>query len=215
MGRRAPSTRSRVPPVAYATRRAAVTRNRGQSADLRVRRTRRLLQRALIELTTEKGFAALTVGEIARRALVNRSTFYRHYTDKQALLDDYAEDVYRLTVPQEGSAPGKPPAGLINLLEHIRAHAGFYRAMLGARGDPAFARRIQQGIERRLRSLLPGRAAKPEPGPPPIDFYLSYVSYAGLGAMIWWLEHGQAFSSEQVAGWLSRLSTVDMRASLS
>ena len=50
--------------------------------DLRVRRTRKLLQQALIEGTVEKGFAALTVRDITGRAMVNRSTFYRHYLDK-------------------------------------------------------------------------------------------------------------------------------------
>ncbi|MBZ0292889.1 MAG: TetR/AcrR family transcriptional regulator, partial [Anaerolineae bacterium] len=50
--------------------------------DLRVRRTRKLLQQALIELTVERGFSEITVGDIAERAMGNRSTFYRHYLDK-------------------------------------------------------------------------------------------------------------------------------------
>jgi hypothetical protein len=36
-----------------------------------------------------KGFAALTVQDIADRAMVNRATFYRHYLDKHDLLDKY------------------------------------------------------------------------------------------------------------------------------
>ena len=55
--------------------------------DLRVRRTRKLLQQAFIECTIEKGFAALTVRDITERAMVNRSTFYRHYLDKYDLLE--------------------------------------------------------------------------------------------------------------------------------
>ena len=57
--------------------------------DLRVRRTRKLLTQALIEGTVEKGFAALTVRDITRRAMVNRSTFYRHYLDKYDLLEQH------------------------------------------------------------------------------------------------------------------------------
>ena len=45
--------------------------------DLRVRRTRKLLQKALLEATVEKGFAHVTVSDIAERAMVNRATFYR------------------------------------------------------------------------------------------------------------------------------------------
>jgi AcrR family transcriptional regulator len=53
--------------------------------DPRVRRTHELLQEALIELAAERGFDAITVGDIARRAGVNRATFYRHYQDKYDL----------------------------------------------------------------------------------------------------------------------------------
>ena len=60
--------------------------------DLRVRRTRKLLQQAFLECTIEKGFAALTVRDITERAMVNRSTFYRHYLDKYDLLEQYINE---------------------------------------------------------------------------------------------------------------------------
>jgi AcrR family transcriptional regulator len=66
-----------------------MTHSVGQPGDLRVRRTRKLLKSALIELTIEKGFAAVTVQDIADRAMVNRATFYRHCLDKYDLLDQY------------------------------------------------------------------------------------------------------------------------------
>ena len=62
--------------------------------DLRVRRTRKLLQKALIELTVEKGFAAVTILDISERAMVNRSTVYRHYPGgKYELLEQYTNEV--------------------------------------------------------------------------------------------------------------------------
>ena len=57
-----------------------------EKEDPRICRTRNLLQQAFIELTVEKGFAALTVSDITERAMVKRSTFYRHYLDKHDLL---------------------------------------------------------------------------------------------------------------------------------
>jgi AcrR family transcriptional regulator len=64
--------------------------------DLRVRRTRKLLTHALIEGTVEKGFAALTVRDITERAMVNRSTFYRHYLDKYDLLEQHLNEIYEV-----------------------------------------------------------------------------------------------------------------------
>jgi AcrR family transcriptional regulator len=66
--------------------------------DLRVKRTHALLRRTLIDLIAEKGFDAVTVGDIAERAMVNRSTFYRHYPDKYALVTRIIEDAVNQAV---------------------------------------------------------------------------------------------------------------------
>jgi AcrR family transcriptional regulator len=129
--------------------------------DLRVRRTRKLLHAALIELTIEKGFAAVTVQDLAERAMVNRSTFYRHYVDKYDLLRQYLEDLYRLVDSDAAGhatiqAGGGPPAGLVTLLRHMQANAAFYRVMLGPNGDAAFCAQSFRGyLEKGFRSLLP------------------------------------------------------------
>src|SRR5215471_2043298 len=82
--------------VVYATKEPKLVQKSEETEDLRVRRTRKLLQKAFLELTVEKGFAALTVQDITERAMVNRSTFYRHYLDKFDLVDKYLEQVYAL-----------------------------------------------------------------------------------------------------------------------
>jgi AcrR family transcriptional regulator len=46
-----------------------------------------MLREALIELVLEKGIEGITVNEITERAMINRSTFYRHYEDKNDLLE--------------------------------------------------------------------------------------------------------------------------------
>src|SRR5258708_1039661 len=82
--------------VGNATQEKELAQKLAQKEDLRVQRTRKLLQQALIELTVEMGFAAVTVRDITRRAMVNRSTFYRHYLDKYDLLNQYMADVQAL-----------------------------------------------------------------------------------------------------------------------
>jgi AcrR family transcriptional regulator len=46
--------------------------------DRRVQRTRELLQKALIELISERGYDALTIQDIVDHANVGRTTFYLH-----------------------------------------------------------------------------------------------------------------------------------------
>lgn len=66
-----------------------------EKLDPRVKRTRRLLQRAFEDLLAEKGFNALTVQDITERAEVNRATFYAHYADKFALLEETIREAFR------------------------------------------------------------------------------------------------------------------------
>ncbi|MEZ5190283.1 MAG: helix-turn-helix domain-containing protein [Schumannella sp.] len=56
--------------------------------DPRIARTRRSLQEALLELARERELDDISVGDVAERAGVNRSSFYQHYADKETLLAD-------------------------------------------------------------------------------------------------------------------------------
>jgi AcrR family transcriptional regulator len=64
-------------------------------ADPRVRRTRKLLQDALVELLAEKSFEAITVQDIATRSTINRATFYAHFADKYDLFAHYSRHWFR------------------------------------------------------------------------------------------------------------------------
>jgi AcrR family transcriptional regulator len=66
--------------------------------DLRIRRTRHLLQQAFMELMAEKDFQSITVQDIANRAMVNRATFYDHFVDKYALLTASITDLFKKTL---------------------------------------------------------------------------------------------------------------------
>ena len=55
--------------------------------DPRSKRTRRMLQKALNELMTEKKFSEISVQDITAKAEINRATFYAHFDDKYELLN--------------------------------------------------------------------------------------------------------------------------------
>ena len=61
--------------------------------DPRILRTRKMMLDSLVSLIIEKGFDAVSVKDIADRAMVNRTTFYNHYEDKSDLLERGMEEV--------------------------------------------------------------------------------------------------------------------------
>ncbi|MGQ0422131.1 TetR/AcrR family transcriptional regulator, partial [Bacillus sp. HC-Mk] len=56
--------------------------------DLRIRRTHKLLWDSLFELMTQskQKYSTITINQICDRAMVHRTTFYKHFEDKDALL---------------------------------------------------------------------------------------------------------------------------------
>lgn len=61
--------------------------------DLRVVKTQNTLYKSLLDLMKEKTFEEIKVSDICSHALINRSTFYAHYTDKYELLADYINNL--------------------------------------------------------------------------------------------------------------------------
>lgn len=194
------------------------------SEDLRVRRTRTMLQNALLELTTEKGFSEVTVSDLAERAMINRSTFYRHYLDKYDLLGQYLEALSTRLETEAGDgtepekpedAPDQPPVELVSLLKHMQENAEFYRVILGEKGDPAFCgRSFRPFLEEQIRTILSDDIGAEDGSRVPLGLVVDYVLHAGMGAIVWWLENGRSWMPEQVAAWLLRLSRATIEAAL-
>ncbi|MGE7954449.1 TetR/AcrR family transcriptional regulator [Lysinibacillus xylanilyticus] len=63
-------------------------KNNEEQLDLRVRRTHKLLWESLFELMTQakQKYSSITINQICDRAMVHRTTFYKHFEDKDALL---------------------------------------------------------------------------------------------------------------------------------
>lgn len=64
-----------------------------KNKDLRIRKNEAAIKSAFLELLHRKTFEAITVSQICERALVNRSTFYTHFSNKEELLDSLYDEV--------------------------------------------------------------------------------------------------------------------------
>ncbi|SFD39232.1 TetR/AcrR family transcriptional regulator [Clostridium uliginosum] len=64
--------------------------------DLRVIKTKKNIEASFIYLLRQKDFSKITVQDILDRALINRSTFYKHYTDKYQLAETLCNEVFDL-----------------------------------------------------------------------------------------------------------------------
>src|SRR3954452_9475999 len=87
---------------------------------------RERLVMAAVDLFTEQGYDATTVAEIAERAGVTKSTFFRHFPDKRELLVAGQETLSRLLAEGIAEAPVKasPLEAVAAGLERVSAAMG-------------------------------------------------------------------------------------------
>src|SRR5215471_9624385 len=118
------------------------------SADnLRVKRTKILLREALIALIEEKGFDALTVGDLTERAMVSRAAFYRNYQDKYDLVEQIFEEAMSTLFEAIGEfGQEHPPDVWVRFFEQIAQYDRLYRALLGKKGSPWFTRKMRMRL---------------------------------------------------------------------
>ena len=57
--------------------------------DPRIYKTLQHIDKALLDNLQEASFHKVTIESLCRSAMINRSTFYKYYSDKYALLDDF------------------------------------------------------------------------------------------------------------------------------
>jgi len=87
-----------------------------KSIDPRVKRTRKLLQQALMDLLQEKSFAGIRIQDITERATVNRATFYAHFPDKYMLLDAMLRELFQHMITPRFPATLKWEAANVRVL---------------------------------------------------------------------------------------------------
>lgn len=75
-----------------------------QKLDLRIERTYRSLHQAMTELLEEKEFSDITVNELCDRAMIRRTTFYKHFADKNEYLVAYLQELRRRFIEGRGDA---------------------------------------------------------------------------------------------------------------
>jgi len=176
-----------------------------QSADnLRVRRTKLLLREALIALIEERGFEALTIGELTERAMVSRAAFYRNYQDKYDLVEQIFEEAMSALLGAIGDLGQEHPAEIwVKFFEHIAQYERLYRALLGRKGSPWFVRKMRASLADlvRERGRLPhGRDARERPAHTFSDeFVPDLVSAMFVETITWWLEHGRPYTPREIA----------------
>jgi AcrR family transcriptional regulator len=164
--------------------------------DRRVKRTQKALARALISLTLEKGYEAITIRDITDQAEVGYATFFRHYHDKDALLKDVLDVVLDeltglLTTPM--SQTNHETIGTL-IFRYAQEHGEVILVLLSSRGSTTLARRM---IEAGTQSVFNQNAPLADSHVPP-EIAANHLVTSTISLIQWWVEHEMPYPPEQM-----------------
>lgn len=164
--------------------------------DKRVRRSRRLMGDALLELLQNHDLSTITVRAVTDAADVGYMTFYRHYESLDDLLVDrirsiIEEQIHRVMMAcdQQGEL----------IFRHIAENAALYRTLLFNR-SAAQARQKLAGMLAEFFLLT----VRDDPLIPN-DLQAQQMAAGVLSLMGWWFERGMEMPIDRMAALYNRL----------
>jgi AcrR family transcriptional regulator len=170
-------------------------------SDARVVRTREALRQAMAELAAELPLDAITIRAIAARAGVGYATFFRHYTDKEALLADVADVLTRDFLQQVAPLLRQKDrrAAARSLCAYVEDRLPIHRALIaGGAGDTVRAEMLRQAMD------TVARARPHAPQGPLDDLVLFHVVSATLNLLAWWLRNLETVDADTMAEIIER-----------
>lgn len=105
--------------------------------DRRIVRSKEALKQALLSLLSQKSFSSISITEIVELANYNRGTFYTHYDNKEALLDDILTPLMEELIASFRAPYGEVdvfhidelPANAVKIFDYIHQNADVYTAL--------------------------------------------------------------------------------------
>lgn len=173
--------------------------------DRRVKYTKDVLKRTLIQLMAENHISKISVKKICEIADVNRSTFYAHYDSQYDLLShierETIEDIHKV-ISREKSRQVTFRTKLCLILEYAAQNTELFRILLNERSDSSFRKEIIKLVkELALIETQIGHKSNVH-----IIEYIQLFSITGsLSILDKWLEDGMVESIDELADFLLTL----------
>lgn len=178
-----------------------------KKVDLRILRTKKMIFAAFMQLVEEEGFDAVTIQEIADKAMINRTTFYAHFKDKQDLYDQIFTTSM---VPFLKILDGETISGnqiklktvtslLTRLFTEIKANQQFYMLALDGANAMRLSELLHDLLAQHYAEIFDHLLITHNQKKIPTDFIISYMTSIFIGTVNWWVRADSDFSPEHMA----------------
>lgn len=178
--------------------------------DLRITRTQHLLFEAFTELLEERGFENITVKDLCEKAMIRRTTFYKHFSDKYEYLDYYVNRIREAFCIVEPSKETEFTEDF--LLRVTRSTMAFFEekrviihrilnSNMPSTLMAIFEKQVFDGVKEHLDlDVVNGRQL-----PLPMDFYAAYYAGGYSSMMQLWFMNQDKYTKDDVLQGLKAL----------
>lgn len=128
-----------------------------KKTDLRIIKSKNAIKNAFLDLMEEKGYANITITDIAKRAMINRKTFYIHFETKEALYNSISNELLSILSPTLNklqNLDGKEQRQyVINMLLHFKEHKDIFNILVKDKTNPDFLNKLKEKLKYDLFSI--------------------------------------------------------------
>ncbi|WP_221568774.1 TetR/AcrR family transcriptional regulator [Alkalihalobacillus sp. TS-13] len=187
-----------------------------KKVDLRVKRTRKMINEAFLKLIQKKRFDSVTIQDIADEALINRATFYLHYEDKHDLLNTMSNTIIQeLTdelnpvqhIQEQEVQLERLQTTIEKVYGSVEKNLSFFEVMFGVHGIHNFRTNLEEVIREHFSQKFADLGVRPEDYQIPKDLISHFIGAAFVGVVHWWLKQDTKPSSKEMAQQLSKIIT--------
>ncbi|HHU06068.1 MAG TPA: TetR/AcrR family transcriptional regulator [Clostridiales bacterium] len=183
--------------------------------DRRVKYTKMVLRQSLLELMKSKPIDKITVKEICELADINRGTFYSHYSEPRALLEQIQNELFNdiKATLDKYLTNADPTSGayemVLEIIKCIESNSDICKILLGEHGDSDFLKRIiDLAYEKSRESWSLSMKVKDEKL---IEYFYGFVSSGSIGAIQLWIQSGMVEPPEMLATVIDELTSQGLK----
>lgn len=185
--------------------------------DRRVRKSKRAIKQAFIQLLKENNLDRITIQQISDLADVNRGTFYLNYEDKYALLDEMEneqiEEIKGFVDIRKMDLSTKTSDRFIedfankiikNVITHIEHNIEFYQVILNLERKSQIEEQLAEIVRSNIKHLI---GDKDDIFGIPENYYLSYVVGSMMSMIKYWVSDENRVSVEELVNYVSTIAS--------
>lgn len=175
--------------------------------DARTRYTKKVIKESFFELLKENPLNKITVKSICDKSEINRTTFYRYYSDPFDLMEKIESELIDSFRLYTRDAEYKNLTQIVDgMMDAVKLNQDIYTLLISDNGDVTFINRILSSSYELFKDDLKGLV--PRLSPKQQEWFYYYIAQGCISVVINWIQDGMKEDSSEVSDFIVKLDTL-------